>query len=247
MVISLTCLVEYNILHNKYFTCLSRSGGTGANHLAAYYQHSRMRVLQKLTRRYSPPEVLAHHATNDDLWGPTSKDLQELTALSYTPKNCGKILGVIEHRFRQSDRHWRQKSKGLTVLRHLVLNGSMLCYDWTRSHSNYLRSLRKFNYCDSKNIDQGKPVREKAKALLTLVNDPDNLEEERQKFARQKLEVRTTTGRSSTSSRHTLDLVRESLDEGPLDDQADIPISPLQSPGFVGRASLALERIQEEY
>lgn len=207
-----------------------------------------MKVLQKLTRRYSPPEVLAHQATNDDLWGPTSKDLHELTALSYAPKDCGKILGVIEHRFRQSDRHWRQKSKSLTLLRHLVLNGSMLCYDWTRLHANDLKTLRNFYYSDSKNIDQGKPVREKAEALLSLVSDPDNLQEEREKFAKQKLEVRTTTGRSSTSSRHTLELVRESyMDEEPLDREVDVPISPLQSPVHLGRQSLALERIQEEY
>ncbi len=75
---------------------------------------------------------------------------------------------------------WRVVFKALTLLEHLVKNGSERCVDECRNHSHSLRGLFNFNYYEG-TIDRGQGVREKAKQLVELVGDDERVREERMK------------------------------------------------------------------
>lgn len=75
---------------------------------------------------------------------------------------------------------WRVVFKGLTLLEHLVKNGSERCVDDARNHSHVLRSLHRFNYYEG-TVDRGLGVREKAKQIVEMLSDDERVREERQK------------------------------------------------------------------
>eukprot|EP00584_Thalassiosira_punctigera_P001472 CAMPEP_0172531710 /NCGR_PEP_ID=MMETSP1067-20121228/4996_1 /TAXON_ID=265564 ORGANISM="Thalassiosira punctigera, Strain Tpunct2005C2" /NCGR_SAMPLE_ID=MMETSP1067 /ASSEMBLY_ACC=CAM_ASM_000444 /LENGTH=689 /DNA_ID=CAMNT_0013316113 /DNA_START=108 /DNA_END=2177 /DNA_ORIENTATION=- len=91
---------------------------------------------------------------------------------------------------------WRVIFKGLTLLEHLVKNGSERCVDDARNHSHLLRNLDKFNYYEG-TVDRGVGVREKSKQVVEMLQDDERIREERQK-ARQLREK--FAGRSVTAS-----------------------------------------------
>ena len=91
---------------------------------------------------------------------------------------------------------WRVIFKGLTLLEHLVKNGSERCVDDARNHSHLLRSMDRFNYYEG-TVDRGQGVREKAKQITELLGDDERIREERMK-ARQLREK--FAGRSMTTS-----------------------------------------------
>jgi epsin len=74
---------------------------------------------------------------------------------------------------------WRVVFKGLTLLEHLVKNGSERCVDDARNHSHVLRNLNRFNYYEG-TVDRGVGVREKSKQLIEILSSDDNIREERQ-------------------------------------------------------------------
>ena len=73
---------------------------------------------------------------------------------------------------------WRVVFKGLTLLEHLVKNGSERCVDDARNHSHTLRTLHQFNYYEG-TIDRGLGVREKSKQLVEMLGDDERIREER--------------------------------------------------------------------
>jgi len=91
---------------------------------------------------------------------------------------------------------WRVIFKGLTLLEHLVKNGSERCVDDARNHSHLLRSMDRFNYYEG-TVDRGQGVREKAKQVTDILGDDERIREERTK-ARQLREK--FAGRSMTTS-----------------------------------------------
>lgn len=91
---------------------------------------------------------------------------------------------------------WRVIFKGLTLLEHLLKNGSERCVDDARNHSHLLRNLDRFNYYEG-TVDRGLGVREKSKQVLEILQDDERIREERQK-ARQLREK--FSGRGSAAS-----------------------------------------------
>lgn len=75
---------------------------------------------------------------------------------------------------------WRVVFKGLTLLEHLIKNGSERCVDDARNHSHTLRSLHQFNYYEG-TVDRGLGVREKSKQIVDILSDDERIREERQK------------------------------------------------------------------
>lgn len=74
--------------------------------------------------------------------------------------------------------------KALTVLQFLVYEGSAAIITWLRSHIYLIKSLSEFRYADSRNIDQGGPIRQKARALSDLIQDANKLKKEKENYAR---------------------------------------------------------------
>lgn len=195
-------------------------------------------AIRKLTKRYSGPTVLARHATSNEPYGPSPQDLHELAAVSRKPKLFEEVQDVILDRLQSSSKHWRQKSKALTVVQYLLLHGHDDCVTFFQSHKPLFESLTTFQYSDSKNVDQGKATREKAHSILQLLNDPDLIEYERALYLKNRQEVRTSSGRG-TLSRHTLELVRGMEDF----EEEDTSMSPNKSRYSL---NLGLDSIAEE-
>lgn len=75
---------------------------------------------------------------------------------------------------------WRVVFKGLTLLEHLIKNGSERCVDDARNHSHLLKKHFQFNYYEGK-VDRGLGVREKSKQLVEMLSDDERIREERSK------------------------------------------------------------------
>ena len=92
---------------------------------------------------------------------------------------------------------WRVIFKGLTLLEHLVKNGSERCVDDARNHSHMLRNLDRFNYYEG-TIDRGIGVREKSKQIVEILQDDERIREERMKAKqlREKFAGRSTASNS---------------------------------------------------
>eukprot|EP00566_Odontella_aurita_P028098 CAMPEP_0113531822 /NCGR_PEP_ID=MMETSP0015_2-20120614/3708_1 /TAXON_ID=2838 /ORGANISM="Odontella" /LENGTH=189 /DNA_ID=CAMNT_0000430697 /DNA_START=135 /DNA_END=701 /DNA_ORIENTATION=+ /assembly_acc=CAM_ASM_000160 len=121
-------------------------------------------------------EVLSHKN-----WGASSSLMNEISRDTYDydkfPIICRIVWDSIEN---QRPAGWRVVFKGLTLLEHLVKNGSERCVDDARNHSHSLRALHRFNYYEG-TVDRGVGVREKSKQIVDLLGDDERIREERQK------------------------------------------------------------------
>lgn len=72
-------------------------------------------------------------------------------------------------------------------------------------------------YLDSHKKDLGRSVRDKAKSLREVVQDPEKIEEAKEAYKRQREGFRKSinTGRPSTQSRNTLEMLRENIFDDP--------------------------------
>ena len=121
-------------------------------------------------------EVLSH-----ENWGSSSTLLNEIARETYDYDKFGIISTVMwESMENQRPAAWRVVFKGLTLLEHLIKNGSERCVDDARNHGHSLRALQQFNYYEG-TIDRGQGVREKAKQLIDTLGDDERVREERMK------------------------------------------------------------------
>jgi epsin len=102
---------------------------------------------------------------------------QHLTLSSTVPVITRLMWESMEN---QRPAAWRVVFKGLTLLEHLVKNGSERCVDDARNHSPVLKKLFQFNYYEG-TIDRGLGVREKSKQLIEMLGDDERIREERSK------------------------------------------------------------------
>jgi epsin len=121
-------------------------------------------------------EVLSHKN-----WGASSTIMNEIASDTYDYDKFRTITRMMwESMENQRPAAWRLVFKGLTLLEHLIKNGSERCVDDARNHSHTLRTLQQFNYYEG-TIDRGLGVREKSKQLVELLADDERVREERQK------------------------------------------------------------------
>lgn len=177
---------------------------------------------------------------------------------------------MLEKRINDQGRLWRHVMKGLTVLQYLVYEGSGIVLKWLKSHIYLIKSLCEFRYADSRNVDQGGPIRQKARTLSELIQDPSKLEREKENYIRIRQQmgkpgiVDLHSGSSASpsarkphsivTSRMTLDL--ETLTPpSPTINRPPNPSGPKQGgpqsyrPSLEGRYSLSLPlySIEEEF
>lgn len=121
-------------------------------------------------------EILSHKN-----WGASSTILNEIARDSFDYDKFALITQLMwESMENQRPAAWRIVFKGLSLLEHLIKNGSERCVDDARNHGHTLRSLHQFNYYEG-TIDRGLGVREKSKQLVELLSDDERIREERQK------------------------------------------------------------------
>ena len=121
-------------------------------------------------------EVLSHKN-----WGASSTLMNEIARDTFDYEKFAVISQLTwEAMENQRPAAWRVVFKGLTLLEHLIKNGSERCVDDARNHGHSLRALHQFNYYEG-TIDRGLGVREKSKQLVEILADDDRIREERQK------------------------------------------------------------------
>jgi len=121
-------------------------------------------------------EVLSHKN-----WGSSSTLLNEIARDTFDYEKFGPIIKLLwDSLENQRPAAWRVVFKGLTLLEHLIKNGSERCVDDGRNHSHVLRSLFNFNYYEG-TVDRGVGVREKSKQLVEILGDDERIREERTK------------------------------------------------------------------
>ena len=114
-------------------------------------------------------------------WGTSSTLLNELARDTYDYDKFAVITQLMwESIENERPAAWRVVFKGLSLLEHLIKNGSERCVDDARGHNHVLRKLLQFNYYEG-TIDRGLGVREKTKQLLDVLSDDERIREERQK------------------------------------------------------------------
>lgn len=160
-----------------------------------------MAVLQQLARLSSPrnqTDKLIADATNDNNWGPTSVELNELSHLTSKPKDLRAVCKRLDKRLRA--RNSTKVLKSLTVVYFLVQTGSKAFLDWLYERKYLIRALSVYQV-DTKHSEQMvrtcNNIRHKASEISKLLDDDKLLKEKRDHFANLRQEMKLPTPRSS--------------------------------------------------
>ncbi|XP_059480017.1 telomere length regulation protein TEL2 homolog isoform X2 [Neocloeon triangulifer] len=136
---------------------------------------------------YTDVEAKVREATNDDSWGPTGQQMQDVAQHTFTYEHFPEVMTMLWRRMLQDNRrNWRRTYKSLLLLNYLVKNGSERVVTSAREHIYDLRGLENYSYFDENGKDQGINVRHKVKELIDFVQDDDRLREERKKAKKNK-------------------------------------------------------------
>ncbi len=126
-------------------------------------------------------EARIYEALSHKNWGTSSTLMNEIARDTFDYERYAVITKIIWESLQNSrPAAWRVVFKALTLLEHLIKNGSERCVDDARNHSHLVRSLFNFNYYEG-TTDRGIGVREKAKQLAELLGDDERVREERSK------------------------------------------------------------------
>ena len=121
-------------------------------------------------------EVLSHKN-----WGASTSLLNQIAKDTFDYDKYAIIAELMwQSMENQRPAAWRVVFKALSLLEHLIKNGSERCVDDARNHGHALRALQQFNYYEG-TIDRGLGVREKSKQLIDILSDDERVREERQK------------------------------------------------------------------
>ena len=137
----------------------------------------------------SETEKLVLEATNDDKWGPSNSQMEEISRLTFNYEDCENIKKVIWERLEQID-EVRTVQKTLLLLEYLLRNGHESFRSEANSMSRILQSLTSLNrYQVGENAALEAVIRKKAKDILTLASDNEAYRMEREKASKIKQKV----------------------------------------------------------
>ncbi|KAK4301804.1 hypothetical protein Pmani_026071 [Petrolisthes manimaculis] len=136
------------------------------------------RNLKNIAHNYTDAQIKVREATSNDPWGPSSTLMSEVADLTYNVVAFTEIMQMIWKRLNDHGRNWRHVYKALVLLEYLIKTGSEKVTDQCKDHIFIIETLKDFQYVEE-NKDQGMNVREKAKALATLLKDDERLRNER--------------------------------------------------------------------
>ncbi|KAL2271353.1 hypothetical protein VTJ83DRAFT_724 [Remersonia thermophila] len=152
------------------------------SNLTLYDIKASVRKVQNAVMNYTEMEAKVREATNNEPWGASSTQMQEIADGTFNYQTLNEIMPMIYRRFTEkSAEEWRQIYKALQLLEYLIKHGSERVVDDARSHITLLKMLRQFHYIDQNGKDQGVNVRHRAKELTELLSDVDRIRAERKK------------------------------------------------------------------
>ncbi|RDA86874.1 hypothetical protein CP532_1411, partial [Ophiocordyceps camponoti-leonardi (nom. inval.)] len=152
------------------------------SNLTLYDIKAGFRKAQNAVMNYTEMEAKVREATNNEPWGASSTQLQEIANGTFSYSTLNEIMPMIYRRFTEkSAEEWRQIYKALQLLEFLIKNGSERVIDDARGHITLLKMLRQFHFIDQNGKDQGVNVRNRAKELAELLGDVERIRSERKK------------------------------------------------------------------
>uniref|UniRef100_A0AC35UBU1 ENTH domain-containing protein n=1 Tax=Rhabditophanes sp. KR3021 TaxID=114890 RepID=A0AC35UBU1_9BILA len=138
--------------------------------------------VQGFVMNFTEAESKVREATNEDPWGPTGPEMQEIANLTFQYDAFSEVMSMLWKRmFEENKDAWRKIYKSLMLLTFLLKNGSERVIQQTRERSYQLKALERYNHIDEKGKDQGVNIRHRVKLLLEMLDDDEALEEERKK------------------------------------------------------------------
>ncbi|KAH0785859.1 ENTH domain containing protein [Histomonas meleagridis] len=148
----------------------------------------KMRSTQYILSGRTDNEKLVLEATNDEKWGPSNSQMQEIARLTFNYSACDEVKKVIWERL--SDPEIRHVQKTLILLEYLLRNGHTSFRSEAKSMSGILQSLsysQKYSVGEEAQLEA--VVRKKSKDILTMANDNEIYEAERAKASKLKSKV----------------------------------------------------------
>ena len=98
---------------------------------------------------YTNMKFKVRDATNDDPWGPSGVQMQEVASFTFTYEAFPEAMGMLWKRLLQDNRsNWRRTYKSLLLLDYLIKNGSERVVTSAREHIYDLRSLENYTFVD---------------------------------------------------------------------------------------------------
>eukprot|EP00095_Tigriopus_kingsejongensis_P005491 maker-scaffold619_size123246-snap-gene-0.30 protein:Tk05491 transcript:maker-scaffold619_size123246-snap-gene-0.30-mRNA-1 annotation:"clathrin interactor 1-like" len=140
-----------------------------------------------LVMNYTDTEAKVRDATNDDPWGPSGQQMQEVATFTFTYEQFPEAMGMLWKRM-LVDNHtnWRRTYKSLLLLDYLLKNGSERVVTSAREHVYDLKTLENYSFVDENGKDQGVNIRHKVTDLADFIQDDDRLRDERKKAKKNK-------------------------------------------------------------
>ncbi|KAK4156161.1 Epsin-3 [Chaetomidium leptoderma] len=175
------------------------------SNLTLYDLKAGVRKMQNAVMNFTEIEAKVREATNNEPWGASSTQMQEIADATFNYQTLNEIMPLIYRRFTEkSAEEWRQIYKALQLLEYLIKHGSERVIDDARSHITLLKMLRQFHYIDPNGKDQGVNVRHRAKELAELLGDVERIRSERKKARTNKGKFTSmqSTGGLGSSSRY---------------------------------------------
>ncbi|CDO92217.1 unnamed protein product [Kluyveromyces dobzhanskii CBS 2104] len=150
--------------------------------LSLYDAKKYFRKAQNVVFNYTEMEAKVREATNNEPWGASSTLMEYIAQGTYNFREREEILGMIFRRFTEKTAsEWRQIYKALQLLEYLMKHGSERFIDDVRLNLNLVKMLESFHYIDSQARDQGINVRNRATQLVKLLENDEQIRQDRKK------------------------------------------------------------------
>ncbi|XP_076157821.1 uncharacterized protein epn1b [Alosa pseudoharengus] len=160
--------------------------------------HSMLRrTLKNLVQNFSEAEVKVREATSNDPWGPSSSQMSDISDLTYNVVACNEITSMLFKRLNDVAKNWRHVYKSVVLLEYLLKTGADGVVTASQENVHVVKALTEFRAVDKDGKDQGATIREKAKIVLVLIEDPEKLKEEREMAMKHKDKLQKATTVSS--------------------------------------------------
>ncbi|XP_055338723.1 clathrin interactor 1-like [Paramacrobiotus metropolitanus] len=135
-----------------------------------------------MVMNYTEVEAKVREATNEDPWGPTGPQMQELSQYTYSAEHYHEVMSMLWKRMLVDNKtSWRRVYKSLLLLGYMLRNGAERVVTSGKEHLFDLRSLEHYKFVDEVGKDQGINVRNRVKEMLDLLQDDARLRDERKK------------------------------------------------------------------
>lgn len=162
-----------------------------------------LRNMRNVVHNYTEVEIKVREATSNDPWGPSSSIMAEISDLTYQAQPFPEIMAMLWKRLSDHGKNWRHVYKSLMLLDYLVKTGSERVAAQCKENIYAITTLKDFQFIDRDGKDQGTNVRERAKQLVSLLQDEDRLKAEREKSLKNKERFsKSTTGIGSHAGSH---------------------------------------------